>query len=328
MRDRRSLAALAAVALVATTGCAGTSDPPPPSPTAEGTTGPELTTPEAALDAALHCPAALSHPERDPVLLVHGTGVTAAETWEWGMQEGLSAAGLDVCTVDLPSRSLVDIQESTEYVVGAVETMHALSGRKVDLIGHSQGNLQIRWALRWWPEMRAATDDAVLLASPSHGVETAAATCPTDSCNAAGWQMSPGSEFLRVLNDGDETPGTVSYTSIYSATDPLVVPTTTAALEGAQNIELQEVCPLRPVTHAGILYDAVTFDLVLDALSHDGPADPASVSPAQCLATLAPGVSAADVSRLNAEALTKAFGRIATAERVSAEPPLRDYARD
>lgn len=34
-----------------------------------------------ALAAALHCPAVFAHSSREPVLLVHGTGLTPQESW-------------------------------------------------------------------------------------------------------------------------------------------------------------------------------------------------------------------------------------------------------
>jgi triacylglycerol lipase len=87
------------------------------------------------------------------------------------------------------------------------------------------------------------------------------------------------------MNAGDETPGDLSYTSIYSGFyDELVEPATpvpTAGLDwnknnpNVANILLQDVCPGRFVDHITIgLTDALAFALVLDALEHPGPADP------------------------------------------------------
>ncbi|GAA2124682.1 hypothetical protein GCM10009759_76480 [Kitasatospora saccharophila] len=38
----------------------------------------------------------------------------------------------------LPQRSMVDIQYSTEYVVHAIDTVYAATGRNVDVIGCSR----------------------------------------------------------------------------------------------------------------------------------------------------------------------------------------------
>ncbi|MFJ9597926.1 esterase/lipase family protein [Streptomyces virginiae] len=90
---------------------------------------PVLSVPAATLDAALSCPASFSS-SKEPVLLVHGEGSNAAETWSWGIQESLTAAGFDVCTVDLPDHAIGDLQVSAEYVVGAVDRIEAAAGRR------------------------------------------------------------------------------------------------------------------------------------------------------------------------------------------------------
>ncbi|MEU3597706.1 hypothetical protein ABZ714_03060 [Streptomyces sp. NPDC006798] len=58
--------------------------------------------PADRLDAALDCPAGPGRPERDPVLLVHGTGVDAGPNWARNDAPALRDLGYDVCTVDLP----------------------------------------------------------------------------------------------------------------------------------------------------------------------------------------------------------------------------------
>src|SRR5207237_1156355 len=81
------------------------------------------------------------------VLLVHGTATTATETWPEGLGKTLPLAGFDWCMVQLPDRALGDIQISNQYVVAAVRTLARRTRRRVDLIGHSQGGLQTRWAI-------------------------------------------------------------------------------------------------------------------------------------------------------------------------------------
>lgn len=60
----------------------------------------------------------------EPVLLVHGTGVTRRQNWGWNYWKVLPEAGFDVCWVQLPKASLGDIQVASEYVVFAVGRMH------------------------------------------------------------------------------------------------------------------------------------------------------------------------------------------------------------
>jgi hypothetical protein len=87
------------------------------------------------------------------------------------------------------------------------------------------------------------------------------------------WQMKTTSNFIRHLNSGDETPGDTDYTNVYTTTDELVQPTGTQALDGGTNILIQDVCPGRPIDHAGIAADELTYRLALDAFTKDGTAD-------------------------------------------------------
>src|SRR4051794_19263939 len=261
---------------------------------ASATADPRLQTPRAILDAALRCPATFAHPAREPVLLVHGTGLNADESWAWNYAKALPAAGFDACTVTLPDKALGDIQTSTEYVVHAIRRIHARTARPVDVITHSQGGMEGRWAVRWWPRTRALVDDLVLLASPNHGISAADLCAGSGNCWPAVWQMATGSHFLSALNAGDETPGGVAYTNVFSRSDELVEPSTTVPLAGASNVAVQDLCPGRAVHHGGLLDDATTWALVLDALTHPGGADPARVGPSVCAGAFAPGISAAD----------------------------------
>jgi triacylglycerol lipase len=226
-----------------------------------------------------------------PVLLVHGTGVTATENWSWNYAADLPTrlrpgqARFSVCTLQLPDRALNDIQASAEYVVSAVRAMHGASGTKVSIIGHSQGGLVPRWALRWWPDLRPMVDDVITLATPHHGTVIADST-GVYSCEAC-WQMRTASDFITTLNTWDETPGDISYTSIYTRFDELVVPAESAVLDkgvtpsNSFSIAVQDVnvaCSARPTDHLGMAGDAVAHALVLGALnnrrtgSHNGTA--------------------------------------------------------
>lgn len=292
---------------------------------------PPLTTPPSALGAALECPARFAHPDRPPVLLVHGTGITPEESWSWNYAKALPADGYDVCTVRLPDRALGDIQVSTEYVVSAIERVRALAGRRVAVITHSQGGMEGRWAVRWWHAARTAVDDLVDLASPNHGIAAADGCAGSGNCWPAVWQMRTGSAFLRALNAPDETPGHVSYSQLYSQTDELVEPSSTAPLAGdpatTANVAVQDLCPARPIHHAGVLEDPVVYALTLDALAHPGPANPARVDRGLCLSALMPTVTPVDAITGNAFLYSQAGLAFAAHPGTTAEPALRPYAR-
>src|SRR5437588_4830167 len=311
---------LAAIATVLLSGVAG--------PTAHGAGDPTLSVDRAAVLAALHCPATFARP-RLPVLLVHGTGSTAEESWSHTFAKTLPLDGHDVCTVDLPARALGDIQVSAEYVVAAIHEVSGRAGRKIDVVGHSQGGLEPRWALKWFPSTRALVDDDVTISSTHHGSADAAGACAAGSCAPSVWQQRPGSMFLNALNTGDETPGDVSYTSIYSLTDevvPELPPPSTSMLAGARNVAIQDACPGRPDDHFSILWDAVAHAIVDDALDHPGPADPARLGSSVCFSAIAPGLDASDVAYMHTVALGQtALSTLVTGPKSSAEPALMPY---
>ena len=271
------------------------------------------------LDAALDCRAAVDGSGRaEPVLLVHGTGVTRERNWSVGYWPALHDAGFEVCWVQLPDGSFNDIQISAEYVARAVEVMHQASDDDVDIVGHSQGGLTPRWAIKYFPAGRWV-DDYVGFATPNHGTGSVSrSTEQRGRCFEACWQMRPNSEFLAALNDGDETPGDVSYTSLYTGIDEVVTPSATARLEGGTNVRLQDICPGRPVEHALMAVDALTWELTIDALTHDGPADPARIPDGTCLRITLPG------ARL---ALVGDGPDTSDVEPALEEPPLRPYVR-
>lgn len=288
---------------------------------------PPLRVPRAALAKALVCPSRFSHPKHEPVLLVHGTGFHQRENYDWNYAVALPQAGFDVCSVTLPNRALDDIQVASEYVVYAVREMHRRTRRRVDVIGHSQGGLEPRWALRWWPSLRRLVDDLVTLAAPHHGTLSADALANGGSV-AAAYQMRTDSRFVRALNSGDETPGGVSYTALYSLTDELVqpaAPVPTGALKGGRNVLVQDVCPGRVVTHVSIAGDGVVWELVRDALTRRGPADPKRLSPTVCATGAMPGFTPTALVAVAQDDFEN--DRTPDWNFVDEEPALAPYAR-
>lgn len=286
--------------------------------------------PLAKMDAALDCyytqdghyrfgtgAQGIGPGKSQPVLLVHGTGVNREQNWEWNYLPALLGEGFDVCWIQLPSGSVGDIQISSEYVARAIEVMNSASGEKLDVLGHSQGGLQPRWAIKWF-EAGNKVDDYVSLATPNHGTYMAGYRPLTAGCFASCWQMQIDSNFITALNERDETPGKSSYTNIYTLSDELVQPVGTQALKGASNILLQDLCPGRPVDHLGIAADYVTWELVLNAFLNPGGADPKSLSPTACTQALLPGATYPD---------DMGPDYTQEGEITSEEPPLMPYAR-
>ncbi len=311
---------------------------------------PPLEVETAKLNDALLC-TPFEHPGQPAVLLVHGTFTAGYEQYEWNYLPLLTERGFDVCVVTYPDRGLGDQQVAAEYVVHALRTMHARSGRKVAMIGHSQGATMPRWALKWWASAREAVDDFVLIAGPHHGTTVASPTAlpallglsdvPAGLAPAGFFQFDPGSQFVAALNAGDETPGAISYSNLYTTFDELVqpvMPEPTAALEFGQgnpdvaNLLLQDLCPARVVDHVTIgTTDQLAFALALDAISHPGPADFERAGGAALCASLPILPDPAALSG-GAAALLDILQRDAAAglpelHLSAAEPPLKPYAQ-
>ena len=326
----RSLAAGAgALACLAVPAAAGAQSYAP-----VGTPGPPLSVPPSQLAASLDCSPGLAGSTSEAVLLVPGTGVTPEKNFSWNWIPALDLLGKQWCTVELPGSAMMDIQVAGEHVVHAIRTMNAVSGRKVDVLGHSQGGMVPRWALRFWPDTRAMVDDQIGMAPSNHGTDTA--TCGASSgCAAAFWQQGSGSEFIKALNSFQETFPGIDYTAIYTKTDAVVTPnldeTGSSSLRPGDgpnitNVATQDICP-DPSDHlaAGTTSNTV-YALAIDAITNPGPADPTRVPPVPTCATpLMPGVNQVTLAADSADAAAHLLNSYATAPRVPAEPPLACY---
>ena len=296
------------------------------------TPGPALSVPQATLDAAISCSkSGVDEATRAPVLLVQGTGATAKDNWSWTYEPALDKLGIGWCQVDLPDHATGDVQVNGEYVVNAIRTMYARAGRKIAIIGHSQGGMVPRWALRFWPDTRPMVDDLIGFAPSNHGTTQAAATC-TQGCSASSWQQEDTSNFMKALNSRQETFKGISYTNVYTHTDEIVRPnhddngsSSLHTGDGAiTNVATQDICPNDVYEHLMVgLIDPVAYALAVDALGHAGPADPKRISPLTCAQTLQPGVDPV-TGPASAAAAAADYGTY-SGKDLPAEPPLACY---
>ncbi|MCW0214212.1 MAG: lipase [Pseudonocardia sp.] len=294
--------------------------------------GPALSVPREVLDASLACTGAVTAAAADPVLLLSGTGADPDEAFGWGVAPVLAAEDLPTCTSVAPDHNHADIAVRGEYVVHAVRTVAERSGRRVAVLGHSQGGVAIRWALRFWPDLRPLVSDVVQLGPPTSGAAPLAAAC-TATCSAAQWQQRAGSEFLAALDSGRRTFPGIGYTVVTSATDTVVTPTPAASTlpvgepggGAVVNVAVQDVCPGRPVDHVALgTSDAVALALAVDALRNPGPVDVARTGTQTCGRELARGITRAALAD-GGRRLDAAGSRPATP--LPAEPALPCYTR-
>jgi pimeloyl-ACP methyl ester carboxylesterase len=262
--------------------------------------GPPLSTPPSQLEASLSCESSVRNAAVEPVLLSPGTGSTPTENFGWNWEPALDQLGIPWCAFTPPYYTLGDIATSGEYLVNAIRTMYAMAHRPIAVIGHSQGGMSMRWALRFWPDTRAMVADVIGLSPSNHGTTAASASSCAPGCPPGIWQQIYGSQFVEALNSYDETFSGIAYTNIYTQHDEVVTPNYSASQcssclhtgEGQiANVATQDVCPLDLSDHIAVgTIDATAYALAVDALTHPGPAQPSRIPASTCLQLLMPGV--------------------------------------
>ena len=235
----------------------------------------------------------------DPVIIVAGTFSPQIAN-ELFLGNGLEAAGYTHCVYELRGDNSfgnlpgsAPIEVSALALAGFVGDVLDWAGEtKVDLIGHSQGALVARQYVKFYGG-QASVDALISLAGPNRGTESVAVielflgpilapfgvTCDDVApCN----QMRLDSDLVTTLNAGDATPGSVDYYAFYTDNDALVwywgtnifgfpvIKYDNAELEdGATNVQIDDECPARYVSHLGMILDPVVLHMVKDALAGD-----------------------------------------------------------
>jgi triacylglycerol lipase len=210
-----------------------------------------------------------------PVVLVHGTFGDMSVSWN-RLSPELVRRGYCVFALDYGNRGTGRIQESAGELGKFVDKVLKTTGaRKVAIVGHSQGGMMPRWYMRFGGGDRKVAELIGLVPSNHGTTNTAAPLVP--GCTACKQQVA-GSPFMRKLNRGDETPGErISYTQITTRYDEVVIPFSSAFLEGPKttDVVLQDRCPANSAEHIGIIYDRVAIQWVRNALHRQGrPANP------------------------------------------------------
>ena len=174
---------------------------------------------------------------QDPILFVHGY-LESSSLWK---------TSLSAYSYNTSQSNKVDAEEVKSHVESLLK---ATGATKVDVIAHSMGSLNSRWYIKFLGG-ESKVDDWVSLGGPNHGTETANA-CFSTSCV----EMRIGSTFLKELNAGDETPGTVNYGTWWSPCDEFINPDSSVALTGATNTET--AC----ISHTALTTDETVYKQV------------------------------------------------------------------
>jgi hypothetical protein len=193
--------------------------------------------------------------------------------------------------------------------------------------------MSMRWSLRFWPDTRKLVDDVIGFAPSNHGTERGSTTqCAQLGCRPAVFQQAADSEFVQALNSATETFPGISYTNIYSKFDELVVPNSgpdncisclSTGDGDIANIQTQELCPLDISDHVLIGVAAATYALVVDALTHDGPAVLARVPRSSCSRLIMPGVTDPASAKALLPSLYGAVGTLAIAPGPLPNPTVK-----
>ncbi|MEO7197523.1 MAG: alpha/beta fold hydrolase [Solirubrobacterales bacterium] len=211
-----------------------------------------------------------------PIVLVHGTGGDMTVSWNL-ISPALVERGYCVFALDYGGRGIGPIEDSAAELSTFVDGVLSMTGaKKVAIVGHSQGGMMPRYYMKFLGGKKKVAELIGLVPS-NHGTSTPGALL-VPGCTAC-QQQATGSAFLTKLNSGNETPGRkVSYTQITTRYDQIVIPFSSAFLQGPRstNVLLQDKCPNDQTEHLGIIYDKVALQWVMNALHRRGlPADPA-----------------------------------------------------
>jgi len=232
------------------------------------------------------------HPR--PVVLVHGT-FNSMRMWK-ALAPRLADDGYCVFALNHGARGTRSIPGEADRLARFVDRVRDATGAgKVDVVGYSQGSALTRWYLRFGGGARRV-HALVAIAPSNHGTDLrlvpfAKRLVPQITratamlCRACREQLS-GSEFMKTLNAGGDTMPGVTYTTIRSAMDEVVVPSDTQRLSGprVKNILLQDTCTANVSGHLTIPYDPDALGFVMHAL------DPGRTGPPRC--ARAPGTRA------------------------------------
>lgn len=145
----------------------------------------------------------------EPVILVHGFRSTPEHMTL--MKRWFESKGYPTSAIRLPGQDNIVNADFLAAHVNEVKPRTAES--KVHLVGHSMGGLSTRHYIKRLGGGKNVRT-YVSFGTPQYGYEP---TCRLPPDN--GRQMCPSGDFIRDLNEGDDTPGTVPYTTIGSTKD-------------------------------------------------------------------------------------------------------------
>ena len=242
------------------------------------------------------CKPSKAHPR--PVILVHGLLGNRSTNWQ---TYGPLLKNNGYCVFSLTYG--VEYNVTPANLLGGLDDMRVSAGqlktfvdqvlastkaKKVDLVGHSEGTLMPQWYIKFLGG-KSKVQNYVGIASAYKGTGIASLSDLTAPLLPDGMlptgcksclQFSPNSSFMKKLHEGGMLQKGVTYTSIVTRYDQLVIPYTNGTLPGVKNIVLQDVCSNDYSEHFQIVSSRNVAQMVLNAL------DPANAKKVRCSTVL------------------------------------------
>ncbi|KAG9515292.1 alpha/beta-hydrolase, partial [Aureobasidium melanogenum] len=306
---------------------------------------PKYSVTESSLRSAIYIPPSFTGGKVQPVILMPGTGATGYFTYIGNYIPLLTGSSYaDPVWLNIPGYLLNDAQTNAEYAAYAINYIASITGKKVSIIGWSQGNIDIQWAFKYFTSTQKSTRNHIAISPDYAGTVNANLICPEGlPCDPSVFQQEykGTSNFIDQmrLNGGDSAyvPTTTVYSGLF---DEIVEPQqgtdASAYLLDARNVGVtnnyvQGVCSGLPggsfYTHEGVLYNPIAFGLVKDALINGGAGQTSRLDlNTLCNMYLAEGLNVSDLLLTENAILVAALSLILYEPKVSAEPALMAYA--
>ena len=322
-------------------------------PRKASTTDAPYSVPEAQLRAAIYIPPGFTYGKKTPVLFVPGTASYGGTNFANNLRKLLTGVPYaDPVWLNVPNAMLEDAQDNSEYVAYAINYISAISGsvsepKKMAVISWSQGGLDTQWVLKYWPSTRQIVQDFLPVSPDFHGTVIGNALClnaggDLNFCAPSLIQQERNSNYVTQLRKNGGDKAFVPTTTFYSAFDEVVEPMQGNAASAylpsggpdapASNNEVQTVCALQPggsfYGHAGVLFNPLTYALVVDALTHPGTTGQVSRidREAVCADFAAPGLDLDDVLATTGLIAVAGPGLLLYPHKMVTELPLKGYA--
>ena len=320
-------------------------------PKKQGTNDAPYSVSEALLRAAIYIPPSFTYGKKTPVLFVPGTGSYGGTNFANNLRKLLTDQPFaDPVWVNVPNAMLADAQVNSEYIAYAINYVSAVSqNRKMAVISWSHGGLYTQWVLNYWPSTREIVQDFLPVSPDFAGTIFANALClSTNSklgvlpCDPSVIQQEHTSKYIsRLRRDGGDkalVPTTTFYSGLF---DEIVEPQQGNAASAflkpgdgipVSNNEVQVVCANQPggsfYGHAGVLFNPLTYALIVDALTHSGTTGQVSRINRQsvCANYAAPGLDLDDVIATTGLIPVAGALLLVYPQKMFTEPPLKSYA--